>query len=103
MCVLPNLGARLVPKDFDAAAHDMEEVEMPEQPQMLPAPEGGLPGAPLEPGDQETADQLQEQLGDVFVQAIRDGVADAMREALSGMVDAPMIESEAKSDDPGYA
>lgn len=103
MCVMPNLGARLVPKDFDAAAQGLEEVEMPEQPEMLPALEGGLSGVPMEPGDQEAADQLQEQLGDVFVQAIRDGVADAMREALSGVADAPVIESGAKGDDPGYA
>ena len=102
MCVLPNLGSRLVPKDFDAAAEGFEEVEMPEQPEMLLAPEGALSGAPLEPGEQEAADELQERLGDVFVQAIRAGVADAMREALSGVSSAP-VEAVASpdSDDAG--
>jgi len=102
MCVLPNLGSRLVPKDFDAAAEGFEEVEMPEQPEMLLAPEGALSGAPLEPDEQEAADELQERLGDVFVQAIRAGVADAMREALSGVSSAP-VEAVASpdSDDAG--
>jgi|TARA_Y100000031_G_C8155763_1_gene354514 hypothetical protein len=102
MCVLPNLGSRLVPIDFDAASEGFEEVEMPEQPKMLLASEGGLSGAPLEPDEQEAADQLQEQLGDIFVQAIRDGVADAMREALSGVSGTP-VEAVAlpDSDDAG--
>ena len=97
-CVLPKVGMRLVSKDFDAAAEGYEEVEMPAPVEMLVAPGGGLSGAPLEPDDQEAADQLQEQLGDVFVQAIRDGVADAMREVLSAGAGAAVVEVTAEVD-----
>ena len=90
---------RLVSKDFDAAAEGFEEVEMPAPVEMLVAPGGGLSGAPLELDDQEAADQLQEQLGDVFVQAIRDGVADAMREVLNAGAGAAVVEVTAEVDD----
>ena len=101
-CVIPKVGMRLVSSDFDAVAEGFEEVEMLEPVEMLVAPEGGLSGVPLEPDDQEAADQLQEQLGDVFVQAVRDGVADAMREVLGGVSSAP-VEAVASpdSDDAG--
>jgi hypothetical protein len=98
-CVIPKVGMRLVPKDFDAAAEGFEEVEMPVPVEMLVAPGGGLSGAPLEPDDQEAADQLQEHLGDVFVQAIRDGVADAMREVLSAGAGAAVVEVTAEVGD----
>jgi hypothetical protein len=91
-CVIPNIGMRLVRTDFDAAAEGFEEVELPEQPEMIPAPEGALSGAPLEPNEQWDVDQLQERLGDVFVQAIRDGVADAMRDVLRRESVAPVVE-----------
>jgi hypothetical protein len=98
-CVFPEVGMRLVSKDFDAAAEGFEEVEMPAPVEMLVAPGGGLSGAPLELDDQEAADQLQEQLGDVFVQAIRDGVADAMREVLNAGAGAAVVEVTAEVDD----
>ena len=91
-CVIPKVGMRLVRSDFDAVAEGFEEVEMLEPVEMLVAPEGGLSGVPLEPDDQEAADQLQEQLGDVFVPAVRDGVADAMRDVLSRGLVAPVVE-----------
>mgnify|MGYP001058529048 CR=1 FL=1 len=107
-CVIPKIGLRLVRNDFDAKAGGFEEVEMLEpgdmlEPvEMLVAPERGLSGVPLEPDDQEAADELQERLGDVFVQAIRAGVADAMREVLGGVSSAP-VEAVASpdSDDAG--
>jgi hypothetical protein len=106
-CVIPKIGLRLVRNDFDAAAGGFEEVEMLEPVDMLEpvemlVPEGGLSGVPLEPDDQEAADELQERLGDVFVQAIRAGVADAMREVLGGVSSAP-VEAVASpdSDDAG--
>jgi len=110
-CVIPKIGLRLVRNDFDAVAGGFEEVEilepvdMLEPVEMLVAPEGGLSGVPLEPDDQEGADQLQEQVGDVFVQAVRDGVADAMRDLLGrGLVAsvAPVVEvALPDSDDEG--
>jgi len=100
-CVIPNIGMRLVRTDFDAAAEGFEEVELPEQSEMIPAPEGGLSSAPLEPDEQEAADELQERLGAVFVQAIRDGVADAMREALSGASAPVTVVALPDSDDAG--
>ena len=80
MCVLPNIGARFVSKDFDAAAEGFEEVTTPEQPKMVLAAEAGVAGA-LE--DMDNVDELEQHLGsDVFVQAVAAGVANAIRGVL---------------------
>jgi hypothetical protein len=81
MCVLPDIGARFVRKDFDAAAEGFEEVMVPEQPLMILASEVGADAA-LE--DMDGMEGLERHLeSDVFVQAVANGVANVLREALA--------------------
>ena len=86
MCVLPNIGARFVSKDFDAAAEGFEEVTALEQPKMLLAAEAGI-GAALE--DMGGVEELERQFeSPVFIQAVATGVANVLREALAKATEA---------------
>ena len=84
MCVMPNIGARFVPKDFDAAAEGFEEVTAPEQPKLLLAAEVATDALDSAVEDMYDVEELERQLASpVFVQAVAAGVANVLREALA--------------------
>lgn len=106
-CVIPKVGMRLVRKDFDAAAEGFEEVELPEQPEMIPAPEGASRVDEVEDFDDEMSEAqeaIRRRLEPVFLKPVRQAIADAVRDALT---DLPVADDSASQDvddgDEGYA
>ncbi len=94
MCVMPNIGARFVPKDFDAAAEGFEEVTAPEQSKLLLAAEVATdaPGSAVE--DMYDVEELERQLASpVFVQALRVALAQ-VREDAAALSDASLATDE---------
>lgn len=106
-CVIPKVGIRLVRRDFDAAAEGFEEVEVPEQPAMIPAPEGASGVGNVEDVDDELSEAqeaIRRRLEPVFLKPVRQAITDAVRDALT---DLPVGEDSASQGvddgDKGYA
>jgi hypothetical protein len=86
---MPNIGARFVPKDFDAAAEGFEEVTAPEQPKLLLAAEVATDALGSAVEDMYDVEELERQLeSPVFIQAVATGVANVLREALAKATEA---------------
>lgn len=85
MCVKPDIGARFVALDFDAAAEGFEEVTAPpEQPKLLLAAEVATDALGSAAEDMVDVEELERQLASpVFVQAVAAGVANVLRDALA--------------------
>jgi hypothetical protein len=98
MCVSPDIGARFVGKDFDAAAEGFEEVTAPEQPKLLLAAEVATDALGSAVEDMVDVEELERQLASpVFVQAFGNGVREALaraREAAAALSDASPVTDE---------
>jgi hypothetical protein len=91
---MPNIGARFVPKDFDAAAEGFEEVTAPEQPKLLLAAEVATDALGSAVEDMYDVEELERQLeSPVFIQALRVALAQ-VREDAAALSDASPVTDE---------